>query len=77
MLPGFDYDKISEYINTGGFDKYLVPQLLENVGKGYELYMKCRESMYEDALDYERFIFKDAAKAVPYAPVRERPKQNG
>ncbi|WP_152606208.1 hypothetical protein [Pseudomonas plecoglossicida] len=56
IVPGTDQGAIYDYINSGGFDKHVVPQLLKGVEKGYELYVKFREKFNDLCVEYAEYF---------------------
>lgn len=69
LVPETGLDDLYHYINTGGFDTYVVPKLIDSVGKGYELYKRCREQFYAQCLEFERDWSPSTARTVQYVPV--------
>jgi hypothetical protein len=69
LVPETGLTELYHYINTGGFDSYVVPKLIDSVGKGYELYRRCREQFYEQCLEYERDLYQSLTRTVQYVPV--------
>lgn len=73
LVPETGLTELYHYINTGGFDSYVVPKLIDSVGKGYELYRRCREQFYEQCLEYERDLYQSLTRTVQYVPVELKP----
>jgi len=72
LVPETGLAELYHYINTGGFDSYVIPKLIDSVDKGYELYKRCREQFYEQCLADERDLRDSPNWVVPYAPVEPK-----
>ncbi len=66
LVPGTELNDLYVYINSGAFDKHVVPKLVEDVGKGYELYLKCRDRFNDACKAYAETTF---FPVVPFVPV--------
>lgn len=70
LVPGTGLTQLYEFVNTGGFDEYVLPRLKNGIGKGYELYEKCREKFYEQCVTVEREQWQDPERTPLYVPVK-------
>lgn len=69
LVPGTGLTQLYEFVNTGGFDEQAIPKLRDGIGKGYELYKRCREKIYEQCVEVEREQWQDPNRMPPYIPV--------